>query len=273
MTRPTHLSSLFLAAACVFGISPVASAEPLIASASAQEEGSGEIEDKREKIDELCTQFKDLIGKRGDEDTAAVGVMDTLLQEFPVSGPKDRKLIAETIGKAFDEKRKELEDGVFDNKLYIAAAVCLGEMGPESTDILSKWIGHKRHRKDTMLQTQLILSLGKTKDEGAIKTLMDLLKDKSPTIISAASQALGNFSGADQKERKKIVNDLVRILIDAKTAVDDDVTDTIARELYDTIAAPIITTLQELTGHDERAPEEWQRWWNKNKKSDWDTED
>jgi hypothetical protein len=268
MTLPRPLPILLLAVLYLFVAAPAAQAFAPIA----QEEG-GEIEDKRPKVEELCDQFKDLIGKRGDEDTAAVGVMDSLLQEFPVSGPKDRKLIAETIGKSFEEKRKDLEGGVLDNKLYLAAAVCLGEMGPESADILTEWIGHKRHRKDTALQTQLILSLGKTKDAGAIKTLMDLLKDKSPTIISAAAQSLSNFSGADQKERKKIVNDLVRILIDAKTAVDNDVTDTIARELYDTIAAPIITTLQELTGHDERAPEEWQRWWNKNKKSDWDAED
>jgi len=269
MTRPRPLPSLILTVACLFATAPFAAA----AAPTAQEEGGGEIEDKREKVDELCKQFKELISKRGEEDTAAVGVMDSLLQEFPVSGPKDRKLIAESIGKALDQKRKELEGGVLDNKLYIAAAACLGEMGPESADILTKWIGHKRHRKDVILQTQLILSLGKTKDEGAIKTLMGLLKDKSPTIVSAAAQSLANFSGADQKDRKKIVNDLVRLLIDAKTSVDDDVTDTIARELYDTIAAPIITTLQELTGHDERAPEEWQRWWNKNKKSDWDEED
>jgi len=26
-------------------------------------------------------------------------------------------------------------------------------------------------------------------------------------------------------------------------------------------------------GHDERDPEEWQRWWNKNKKKDWDEEE
>ncbi len=268
MTRPRPLTTLILALACLCALPNAAFAVP----ATLQEEDE-EIEDKREKVEDLCKQFKALISKRGDEDTAAVGVMGTLLQEFSASGPKDRKYIAETIGKALDQKRKELEGGVLDNKLYIAAAVCLGEMGPESAGILTKWIGHKRHRKDLMLQSQLILSLGKTKDEGAIKTLMDLLKDKSPTIISAAAQSLANFTGADQKDRKKIVNELVRLLIDAKTAVDDDVTDTIARELYDTIAAPIITTLQELTGHDERAPEEWQRWWNKNKKSDWDAED
>ena len=34
--------------------------------------------------------------------------------------------------------------------------------------------------------------------------------------------------------------------------VDMDVNDTIARERYDVIAAPMITTLQLLSGHEER---------------------
>jgi hypothetical protein len=42
------------------------------------------------------------------------------------------------------------------------------------------------------------------------------------------------------------------------------------RERYDVIAAPIITTLQKLSRHNERNPEEWQRWWNKNKGKNWD---
>ena len=110
MTRPKPLASLFLAAACVIGIAPTVTADPFEPAATSQDEGGG-VEDKREKVSELCDQFKELIGKRGEEDTAAVAVMDTLLQEFPVSGPKDRELIAETIGKSFDEKRKDLEGG------------------------------------------------------------------------------------------------------------------------------------------------------------------
>ena len=275
MPRPRSLAALALAAACLTaGSSAAAAAQPPpLCSSFVQDDEEPVVEDKRPEIKEACEIFLKHISKRGDEDVEAVAVMDGLLQEFAQSGPKDRKLIADSIGKALDQKRKTLEGDVLDNKLHIAAAVCLGEMAPESTSILTKWIGHKRLRKDTVVQMQLILSLGKSKDVGVIKILLKLLKDKSSSIISAAAQSLGNYSEADLKERKKIVNDLVRLLIDAKTAVDDDVTDTIAREIYDTIAAPIITTLQELTGHDERAPEGWQHWWNKNKKKDWDEED
>jgi hypothetical protein len=28
--------------------------------------------------------------------------------------------------------------------------------------------------------------------------------------------------------------------------------------------------LGKLSGHNERDPQEWQRWWNKNKSKDWD---
>lgn len=275
MTTTTRFAGLALAPFLVLalGARPADTLAPAGPTSSLVDDEDGEIEDKRDAVKELCDAFKDHIGERGEQDTEAIGVMDQLLQEFPRSGPKDRKLIAETIGKSFDERRRELEGGILDNKLYLAAAVCLGEMSPESTKILTKWIGHKKHRKDMALQTQLILSLGRAKDVKEVKTLLDLMKDDSPTIISAAIQALANYRDADQKYRKDIVNDVVRILIDAKTAVDDDVTDTIARELYDTIAAPCVTTLQELTGHDERSPEGWQHWWNKNKKKDWDEED
>jgi hypothetical protein len=59
-------------------------------------------------------------------------------------------------------------------------------------------------------------------------------------------------------------------LTSAKNAVDADANDTIARERYDVISAPIVTALQSLSGHNENDPAEWQRWWNKNKKEDWD---
>ena len=45
-----------------------------------------------------------------------------------------------------------------------------------------------------------------------------------------------------------------------------------ARERYNVIKAPMVTTMQALTGHDERDTSKWTRWWNKNKKRDWDDE-
>jgi hypothetical protein len=244
----------------------VAAATPLPVRTVQDEE---EVPDKRPEIKELLARLKEHAGKRGEEDREAVQVIDNLLGEFPKCGPKDRGSIAKGLGQCFEEKRQELSEGVPDNQLYMAAAVALGEMGGDATEVLSKYIGHKRHDKNLSLQRTLILSLGKTKDVDGVKTLQKLLNDKENLIISAAAEALGEFKEAPQKVRKEIFNELLKLLVTTKALKEQDINDIQSREKYDVIAAPITTSLQLLSGHDERKPEEWQHWWNKNKKEDW----
>lgn len=229
--------------------------------------------DKRPEIKELLAQLKQYGKRRGKQDQQAIAVIDTLLVEFDNSGLKDRAAIAKGIADCFKLKRQTNEEGARDNKLYLAVAVSLGRMGPESVKPLESWIGHKSHRKDLELQRRLILSLGKTEAARGIKTLTGLLKHHEPTIQAASAEALGNYDGVDQDDRKDIFNEILKILGGVKNQVDADVNDIIARERYDVIAAPMITTLQLLSGHDERDPAKWQRWWNKNKKADWDEVD
>jgi len=197
-------------------------------------------------------------------------VIDQLNQEFPKSGPKDKQLIVKGLSKCFEERRLEKEGEAPQNQLYLAAAAALGEMGPDSTDALIGWIGHKNLRKDIAVQHRLILSLGKTKDKKAIKELVAELQNKTSSLISAAAEALGEFDGTDQETRKTTFESLLKVLMSAKGAKDSDVNDTIAREKYDVIAAPIITSLGKLSKHDERDPDKWLNWWNKNKRADWD---
>jgi len=264
------LSTLFLSAPAPTTSSPPPGLAP---APLVQEEGEQqELPDKRPEVKELLDALGDHAGARGEQDTEAVAVIDKLLQEFPQSGPKDRASIVDGLGKCFGERRQELEGGIKDNKLFIAAAAALGEMGTDATKVLEKWIGDKRHRDDVALQQRLIRSLGKTKDLKAVKTLLGLLDDKENVVVGCAAEALGEFAGAPQKDRKKIFNELLKILSTNRALIRDP-NDIQARERYDVIAAPIITTLQGLSGHEERDPEEWQRWWNKNKKEDWDAEE
>ena len=254
--------------------SPVA---PSLAQPRSEATGSGgsqeepeELPDKRPEIAELLDKLKAHVKERGDEDPLAIEVIDTLVQEFPKCGPKDRGSIVKAFDRHFSAKRKDTDEGLPNNALYIATAVALGTMGPESTKVLESWIDHKSHRRDMALQRQLILALGKTHDEKAVETLVDLLPHKEATVQAAAAEALGEYTFLDQKLRKDAFEAVLKELGATKVAVDTDVQDIIARERYDAISASMITTLQLLSGHDERDPALWQRWWNKNKKKDWD---
>lgn len=251
-------------------IAPAATAARAETATLARQDPEPAPVDNRPEVKAMVDQLDTHASKRGKEDQEAVSVIDKLLQEFPRCGPKDRALVVKALDKCFDEKRQEDENGVRANQLYIAAATALGEMAPESVPVFLKWIGHKSHRKDVELQRKLILKLGKTQHESGRSPLINLLVDKDPQIIAAAAEALGEYSGIEQKLRKTTFEELLKVLMSAKGARDSDPNDTIARDKYDIIAAPIVTSLQRLSGETVTDPSEWQRWWNKSKKEDWD---
>ena len=95
------------------------------------------------------------------------------------------------------------------------------------------------------------------------------MDDKDDAIIAAAAQALGCHDKAPEATRKEIFEELLKTLMGTKAAMDADPENTIARERFYAIAASISTALSALSGQPEQQPEEWQRWWNKNKKESW----
>ncbi len=261
------MHALILCASLLLPIPPAVSST----AAVAQQPAPNTNPDNRPEVKEAVDKLSGHIGKRGKEDAEAIAVIDSLIGELEKSGVKDRQLIVKGIEKCFEAKRQESAEGVPDNKLYLAAAVSLGTMGPESAPVLRKWIGQKDHRKDLVLQAKLITSLGKTRDADGRDTLVKLLVDKSPAVIAAAAEALGEYSEADQKVRKDCVEELIKnALMPAKGAIDVQSPNQSDKDKWDTISAPIITTLQRLTKHNETDPNKWQAWWNDNKKRDWD---
>jgi hypothetical protein len=234
------------------------------------EEGAEALPDERPEVSELIEQLSVHLKKKGKEDEAAVGVLDKLVQEFPKSGPKDRQAIVAAAAGCFDEKRpKELAEGVPDTRVYDAAAVALGTLGPESVRPLIGLLDHKNLKKLLTTRGSLIRSLGKTEHPDGVKPIRELLKDKDVEIVAAAAQALGSYSKAPEEVRKETFEEVLKALMTAKAPMDADPNDLIARDRYHAVAASMITTLGALAGHEERTPEDWQRWWNKNKKEDW----
>ncbi len=226
--------------------------------------------DEREDVKLMLAELDGHAAARGKEDREAIALIDKLLQLYPDCGPKDRSAIVRGLDKCFKEKRQENEEGARENQLFLAAATALGKMAPESVDALLSWIGHKSHKKDVALQRVLILNAGKTKSDKAVKPLLKLLDDHDAQIQSAAAEALGEFGSAPLATRKEVFEELLKLIMSTKNAMDADPTDPIPKERYDQIAAAIITSLQKLSGHNEHDPQNWQHWWNKNKKEDWD---
>jgi hypothetical protein len=217
------------------------------------------------QLDTLATHLK----ARGEKDPEAIGVIDALVGEFTNSGPKDRAAVVKALGDCFDVKRtKELEEGIPDDRLYNAAAVALGTMGPESVKPLVALIGDKAHKKNLRLQQNLTLALGKTKSPDGIKTLLGLLKHKDAPMQAAGAEALANYHEMELDTRKAIFDELLKTLMD-QNAKKLNVTDQEAQERWNVISGPIMQTLQKLSGNAETDPDKWQRWWNDNKKKDW----
>jgi hypothetical protein len=241
---------------------------PLAASAVASQDPKP---DERADVKEWIAKLLEHAGKRGKEDQEAVKVIDEhLLKEFETFGPKDRAAVVKALDRVFNEKRQETEDGVRQNSMFIASAVALGRMGPESAPVLISWIGHKTHKKDVLLQRKLIESLGRTKVEAGRVALIKLITDDEPQVQAAAIQALGEYEGVELKLRKDTFEAVLKHAMGLYGQMQSNQQDPIARERYDAVVGPAITTLKRLSGHDESALDGWQRWWNKNKKEDWD---
>lgn len=251
---------------------PAPAAAPLEPAAAARTEDpqANTNPDKRPEVEQLADKLEKHMKKEGKEDKEAVAVIDTILQEFPKCGPKDRQLLVKTLGKCFEQRRLVPEGEPPNNSLYIGAAVALGKMGPESVEVLLNWIGAKNLRKDLAVQNKLISSLGKTKDKRGLKLLKNLLDDKENALIHASAEALGEFADADLETRKDVFEAMLKALMDAKNAKDADANNNIAKDKFDVVAAPLITSLGKVSKHEERDPQAIQQWWNKHKRDDWD---
>ncbi len=229
--------------------------------------------DKREEIAAALKELKGHIGKRGKEDAQALAIIDTMLQEFPESGPKDRKIIVKGLSGCLKQKRKPSKEGVVDNKLHIAAATALGRMGPESVKSLVSWVDHKNFAKDFVAKRAIILAIGNTQHDDGIDPLVDLLPHHAEEVQAAAAEGLQQYVVKESKVRKKIFKEVLDELSRVKNALDVDQTDPIVRKRYDTIAGPMLRTLSDLSGHDANDPMAFRKWWNHNKKRDWDKEE
>ncbi len=247
----------------------VAPSSPLSVSVQDDEEKEEKVPDKRKEVKNLLADLKSQIRKRGLKDRDAISTIEALMGEFKKSGSEDRKSIVKGLADVYKQKRRYSDEKGYDNDLYLATAAAMGFMGPECVKPVVKLIGNNAHRANLVLQARLVQSLGKTKAEEAVKPLLDLLGHKDPEIEQAAAQALGNFGGLEEKQRKVVFEEVLKALMSAYGNKEADPSNETARRRYDAVSASMGTSLQALSGHEEGTPPKWQTWWNKNRRTNW----
>lgn len=234
--------------------------------------------DKRPEIKEMLKLLKGHAKAKGKEDTEAMGLMESLVEEFKVSGPKDRKAIIDGIGDVCEVKRKDKTKDVPDEDIHAFAGVMMGRMGLDAGPRLIKLVEHKNLRAKPKARRAVILSLGRSGHPKAVDPLIDLLKDEEHYVAGAAVEAMGSLAKVDEKDRKDMVKEVlneIMMLVDALDAAAGD--GTLGggnyeefQKRYDAMSGAAQTTLQALTGANEGDFKAWRTWYNKNKKKSWD---
>ncbi len=229
-----------------------------------------EAPDHRDRVAEQLDELSGLLGKSGKNDpgdSRAISLISSLKGEFSSSGPSDRADILRATGRVFLAHRRAKKNGSRDTKLFIEAARALGTMGEDADRLLLERIDSKRHRDDLALQKELILSLGKTRTKRARTSLVKFLKDYRPTFVASAATALGNYTFEPSKIRKVLFEDLLKALLQAQGNAQGQ--SSTAAAIWNALRGPANATMRSLSGANAASPSAWQRWWNKNKRRDW----
>lgn len=283
--KMTNPSTLF-AAALVFAALPLSStkataapAAPLMLSWQGDKGKAADASDKKAppkddpKIAEMIKAFKKVVRGKSTKDTEGARILDDYTDRYSKLNKKQQKAVAKSAGSAFRARRKP--DEVV---LYLSAGEALSRFKENGAAELAKVAKDRRFRKKewSTMRSQMIRLLGRPADKRYIGLLLDIaLKDNDPEARGKAGEALGYYSGYPQATRKNVVKELVKTLEEvyaqSRANIDpNDVTRATWVERYAAIQDPWMKTLGRMTGQSIKDVQGWTKWWNKNKRSNWD---
>ena len=227
------------------------------------------------KVAELLKALKKVVKGKATEDSEGARVLDELASKFDALNTKQQKAVADGVGDAFGARRKS--DEVV---LYLSAGEALSRFGGLGASELAKVVDDRRFKKQdwSTMRAQLVRLLGRPADKRYVDLLLDIaLKDNDDQARAKAGEALGNYARFDQGLRKDIFEKLVKSLEESYAKSKENLDpNNLEREMwvqrYAAIQDPWMKTLGRLTGQSIKDVQEWTKWWNENKSSNWDKE-
>ncbi len=231
-----------------------------------------EVKPSADPTEHLATLAEALKGRktsdddvRHEADTKAVEAIDHLNLDFKNYAEKDQKRVADEVERIFKIRTEEEE-----NRLYIAAAAFMSDIGPLGEEPLKSAMKVKHLEKRLDVQVMLIESLGKHKNPKNVTLFIDLLKDGEVKLVVAAVKALAEYRDAEAKLRKEITEALIKQYantnnLDAREKGKNPV-------WHDRLLAlevPMNDALSALTLQNFQNAADWEKWFNDNRNKKW----
>lgn len=221
--------------------------------------------------------------RKGERDHEAIAVMKKVIGRFDKLVEKDRRVVIKALSDTFRNARRTAKT----DRVYRAAVQSLGKTGKLGASPLRKLFKNPRIAKGSgaerksfhPLRANILRELGKCQDGRTWEFLLDiaLRNAESDSFLAAAGEALGDFEKKDERLRKQIAHKLIRefsrihgIANSRIGGVDpQDLQTPTFRRRFRTIKNPWNKSLQRLTKQELSDPNEWQRFWNKEKDRPW----
>lgn len=223
--------------------------------------------DVKAACDIVAKEYKNKKDRDYDNIQAVYVELETLYKDAKAA---DQKKIVKAIRKGFDLRTPD------DLNYLKAAAGCLSAMGKAGCDALISAIDSKAlEPKDKSDREQIrtcneirgfvIEAVGQTKETKAIKTLCKLLWKDDAILIKSTAISLGSYSDLEQKDRKPIVEELVKVYayLEAQSAANPKKPH--FRERLIAVEVSFNESLKMLTLQSFESAPDWQNWYNNNK--------
>lgn len=220
----------------------------------------------QKEVDAMLAELAKAYEEKNDDGVPPI--IDKLVLAFRSGDEKAKGEIAKAVGRAFDQRRDE-DKG---DKLFIAAAAALSEMDEMGAKTLTNALKNKNFKKRIEVRSAILISLGSQKDPKNAKLLMDYLKDNEPKLVAAAADALANYREAPEKQRKEIVEELVKAYATQHGNVQKNPKDQVQKDRLQAFEVNMNNALLALTGQSFEDAPKWQAWFNDNKNKPWSKE-
>ena len=217
-------------------------------------------------LDDRIASLAEHVKKKADDQ--AVTVIEGLSQSFKSMTDDDKKKAVAAVEKCLSARRDDGDDKLFENA--VSAFANMEDLGEKAT---IKNLKSPNVEKRRAVLAAAIRSLAFHKNPANVKTLTDFLVNSEPVVVAGAAEGLGNYADRPEKERKPIVEELVKTYATYSSAASNAQATppqkATAKERLAIVEHQLQTSLQKLTGQEFKDAPAAQKWYNDNKSKKW----